>query len=103
RHDPRSRAAFIPSRVEVLSIHGDADGIVDIGFSRVFPAARTELPGADHADVIDPDSPYSARIDRKSTRLNSSHVSISYAVFCLSPLRPPLPALPTRRSSDLAS
>src|SRR5438309_7965840 len=24
-----------------------------------------------------------ARIDRKSTRLNSSHSSISYAVFCL--------------------
>src|SRR5699024_12372286 len=24
-----------------------------------------------------------AHIDRKSTRLNSSHVSISYAVFCL--------------------
>src|SRR5204863_1674640 len=24
-----------------------------------------------------------ARIDRKSTRLNSSHVEISYAVFCL--------------------
>src|SRR5699024_11774105 len=23
------------------------------------------------------------RLDRKSTRLNSSHVSISYAVFCL--------------------
>src|SRR5699024_12810689 len=26
---------------------------------------------------------YSASKDRKSTRLNSSHVSISYAVFCL--------------------
>src|SRR5690349_21891355 len=25
----------------------------------------------------------SLRIDRKSTRLNSSHVEISYAVFCL--------------------
>src|SRR5699024_12476484 len=25
----------------------------------------------------------SIRLDRKSTRLNSSHVSISYAVFCL--------------------
>src|SRR5699024_11253364 len=25
----------------------------------------------------------SVRVDRKSTRLNSSHVSISYAVFCL--------------------
>src|SRR6267142_5330558 len=24
-----------------------------------------------------------SRIDRKSTRLNSSHMSISYAVFCL--------------------
>src|SRR5437773_7739905 len=24
-----------------------------------------------------------ARIDRKSTRLNSSHITISYAVFCL--------------------
>src|SRR5699024_754442 len=32
------------------------------------------LPGAD---------PESGSIDRKSTRLNSSHVSISYAVFCL--------------------
>src|SRR5438309_2098758 len=30
--------------------------------------------------------------DRKSTRLNSSHSSISYAVFCLLP-RPPIPPL----------
>src|SRR3989442_11018407 len=27
--------------------------------------------------------PQQSRIDRKSTRLNSSHVRISYAVFCL--------------------
>src|SRR5437868_12701782 len=27
--------------------------------------------------------PSNSSIDRKSTRLNSSHVSISYAVFCL--------------------
>src|SRR5207249_10845628 len=27
--------------------------------------------------------PFCLEIDRKSTRLNSSHVSISYAVFCL--------------------
>src|SRR5690242_21239043 len=27
--------------------------------------------------------PARARVDRKSTRLNSSHMSISYAVFCL--------------------
>src|SRR5690625_6443911 len=27
--------------------------------------------------------PFTPRTDRKSTRLNSSHVAISYAVFCL--------------------
>src|SRR5690554_8006793 len=41
------------------------------------------------ADKIVSDLPYygvatrSAGLDRKSTRLNSSHVRISYAVFCL--------------------
>src|SRR5699024_11693318 len=29
-----------------------------------------------------------ASLDRKSTRLNSSHVSISYAVFCLKKKKP---------------
>src|SRR5690625_997904 len=38
--------------------------------------------------------------DRKSTRLNSSHVAISYAVFCFF-LLVYLPSFPTRRSSDL--
>src|SRR5207249_5941494 len=31
------------------------------------------------------------RVDRKSTRLNSSHVSISYAVFCLKKINLPTP------------
>src|ERR1035438_10245382 len=56
-------------------------------------------------------------VERKSTRLNSSHLGISYAVFCLKKkhrrtLHPPrshpphgqplgrAPAFPTRRSSD---
>src|SRR5690606_41907323 len=33
-------------------------------------------------DLADPNSP-NYDLDRKSTRLNSSHVKISYAVFCL--------------------
>src|SRR5438876_4950419 len=33
--------------------------------------------------------------DRKSTRLNSSHPSISYAVFCLKKKKTPLPNHPT--------
>src|SRR5437868_9889132 len=32
---------------------------------------------------LDPGMKVFSRVDRKSTRLNSSHVSISYAVFCL--------------------
>src|SRR5699024_12521409 len=34
-------------------------------------------------DFIILDAPPVDTVDRKSTRLNSSHVSISYAVFCL--------------------
>src|SRR3712207_8862735 len=32
--------------------------------------------------------------DRKSTRLNSSHANISYAVFCLKKKKDPAPLLP---------
>src|SRR5690625_5954047 len=35
------------------------------------------------ADESGPDDRASIQPDRKSTRLNSSHVAISYAVFCL--------------------
>src|SRR5690349_22467444 len=41
----------------------------------------SEAPGGWFADFRDPDGHIDA--DRKSTRLNSSHVEISYAVFCL--------------------
>src|SRR6266542_6304278 len=39
------------------------------------PARRREAPSCRHR--------HAPRRDRKSTRLNSSHGSISYAVFCL--------------------
>src|SRR5690348_17702862 len=51
-----------------------------VGAGRILPGAggggrpaRLPLGAEDNA----------ARLDRKSTRLNSSHPSISYAVFCL--------------------
>src|SRR3712207_6868141 len=34
---------------------------------------------------------FQRRLDRKSTRLNSSHANISYAVFCLKTNKPALP------------
>src|SRR3712207_7453947 len=44
---------------------------------------------------------YDNLIDRKSTRLNSSHANISYAVFCLKKKKPP--ACPTHSSKSARS
>src|SRR5207249_5070446 len=44
--------------------------------------ARSDKATSSCSKVTTPSNPSSVR-DRKSTRLNSSHVSISYAVFCL--------------------
>src|SRR5690606_41759766 len=55
------------------------------------PGGRPQRPGSTrgraahaHDGARSPSTPCShAAADRKSTRLNSSHVKISYAVFCL--------------------
>src|SRR3712207_8775165 len=46
----------------------------------------TRQPGqawASRAELEVAQAPAGSRLDRKSTRLNSSHANISYAVFCL--------------------
>src|SRR3712207_7712143 len=61
----------------------------ECGRGRVLPASRRPpygrplRPEEHHASrpVVDPHRPVPP--DRKSTRLNSSHANISYAVFCL--------------------
>src|SRR5947207_5153380 len=52
----------------------DFDRGVALAQSRADPFGVLHL----HAEVVEP-----RRADRKSTRLNSSHTVISYAVFCL--------------------
>src|SRR5690625_6765777 len=47
------------------------------GYSRVFSCRQSAY------DETFPGRRFFSRPDRKSTRLNSSHVAISYAVFCL--------------------
>src|SRR5215212_11699166 len=42
-------------------------------------ASRRQIQLGHHAEAL----LFEARVDRKSTRLNSSHLGISYAVFCL--------------------
>src|SRR6266496_5078410 len=47
-------------------------------YTTLFRSCPRNLPG-----VLVPDGGNYRHPDRKSTRLNSSHVEISYAVFCL--------------------
>src|SRR5687768_1131172 len=51
-------------------------------------------PGAWTCRRMAPATAEKAKPDRKSTRLNSSHGYISYAVFCLTPRRPRPPLFP---------
>src|SRR2546430_12978619 len=63
-----------PVRLDVVNrLRGAADAGDDCHPMRLHP----EL-GEGHLD-----RPEDAEVDRKSTRLNSSHSQISYAVFCL--------------------
>src|SRR5690606_42130122 len=70
------RAVDRPGEAEVLGRHDETHGR---------KRRRDRLRGAVRGGVVDDDDLVidATRLDRKSTRLNSSHVKISYAVFCL--------------------
>src|SRR2546430_5855050 len=53
------------------------------GVQLVEPAAEQLIAGGCGAHINDPRPVRGEGQDRKSTRLNSSHSQISYAVFCL--------------------
>src|SRR5690606_40581429 len=77
---------------------GRVPDAVEVPFAVAAP--RTAVQGG-ASGVVGPDDPRWSGVralprDRKSTRLNSSHVKISYAVFCLKknkmrhePIHPP--------------
>src|SRR3989442_8656740 len=50
-------------------------------FNPIGPVYRRTM--ISEPEILDVREPPGKAIDRKSTRLNSSHVRISYAVFCL--------------------
>src|SRR5207245_11528430 len=53
------------------------------GLDFVFPAAQDPELMYSFKHALTQDVVYGGLLDRKSTRLNSSHGRISYAVFCL--------------------
>src|SRR5690606_41512790 len=53
------------------------------GDDRPGPEPQLGPPPVVHREPLQPRQPARRLVDRKSTRLNSSHVKISYAVFCL--------------------
>src|SRR5690625_4083876 len=70
---PKHTAAMMRA-ARILRISGHQplrQGLVDAGHAQQTAVIEGRLAGDEH------------REDRKSTRLNSSHVAISYAVFCL--------------------
>src|SRR5438309_6454863 len=52
-------------------------------YTTLFRSRRSRHRCADVLCQLNGECAYSTGTDRKSTRLNSSHSSISYAVFCL--------------------
>src|SRR3712207_7528705 len=69
------RAADVPGGLGPVALvgHGSVDGR-----RRLHLAGGAGAAGHEEADRL-----FLGRADRKSTRLNSSHANISYAVFCL--------------------
>src|SRR5207249_12121887 len=58
--------------------------IYTLSLHDALPICPEKICADDESEILAPCMvPRAARRDRKSTRLNSSHVSISYAVFCL--------------------
>src|SRR3712207_7750864 len=68
----RSRAVHRATRGQVSPIDGEAPNVGPTMTSQ--PASDGLFESFRRAEML---------IDRKSTRLNSSHANISYAVFCL--------------------
>src|SRR5438309_6312314 len=56
-------------------------GVAPMSYRAYVDGPLAIIDRVDHAIVTNANTP--EVIDRKSTRLNSSHSSISYAVFCL--------------------
>src|SRR5690554_7676057 len=81
----RSDGGKVEAQLTALRLTAEQPFVLNSGsISMAFTAGVVRFPhdGADDGDTILRQADHTL-LDRKSTRLNSSHVRISYAVFCL--------------------
>src|SRR2546430_10225318 len=100
RRPPRSTLFPYTTLFRSLRVHVDDHGLDAVAL-RVALGARLLRPRDDSLGLaVEVDDHVAAlealhvavlELDRKSTRLNSSHSQISYAVFCLKYTKSPLP------------
>src|SRR5436853_220372 len=78
-----TKKAFSPERLNAIAIRIDArPDSINIETTSP-PEPRHHFMDRSGTVEYSINLPQTARIDRKSTRLNSSHLGISYALFCL--------------------
>src|SRR2546427_3945158 len=84
-HKPASTfsQASLPAPIQVPAGNKVAWETVGSGDITYECRDKANAPGQTEWVFVGPDAVLKDRIDRKSTRLNSSHSQISYAVFCL--------------------
>src|SRR5256886_13736798 len=80
RRPPRS--TLFPYTTLFRSSFGGIYGTMVMGTDPLFHRGLLNVPGGPIVDIARLSS-FRGDLDRKSTRLNSSHSQISYAVFCL--------------------
>src|SRR3712207_9084252 len=86
-NDTATTEIYTLSLHDALPIYGRVDNVERLRFSSTGRSVYFNEDGSVKRPgqrVTNPDMAQTLRrIDRKSTRLNSSHANISYAVFCL--------------------
>src|SRR2546430_12706384 len=87
RRPPRSTlfpytTLFRSSTLEVMHELGLLEGLLRLPHQKI-PRFSARIADRDVTIADLSRLPVRSRLDRKSTRLNSSHSQISYAVFCL--------------------
>src|SRR3712207_8591970 len=84
RRPPRSTlfpyTTLFRSRATVIVTHDQLEALSMADRIAIMRDGRIEQVGSPHEVFARPANVF---VDRKSTRLNSSHANISYAVFCL--------------------